>query len=97
MKAHIVRRILVGPTGESVLFPIGAFTDEKLAKDFAEKDGLRLRALQGALTVLPGLEEPFFKTVGNLGIRNIGQDVMELEIKESGLVVPSTPRIVLAK
>lgn len=97
MKIHALRRKLGGIGGESLDIVIGLFASQELLDEAGSIDATKLSMLADSVVVLQdGTQLPFRKVLLELGLKSVGQEPMELEVKESNLVTAQS-RIVLAR
>ncbi len=97
MKLYLLRRQLLMVDGTPVAAPIGYFSDPELMKREAAEDGARLQAAAAGVVVLPdGQRIPFRDVLAAMGIKSIGNDLGEVEVKSSALIAPE-PRLILAR
>lgn len=96
MKAIALRRTLTGVAGEKLTITLAVFSDQELAEQSGAESAAKVQMLAQSMVLLPSGEQiPFKAALMELGIKAIGQEAFEFEIKESNLIVPQ-PRIMLA-
>lgn len=100
MNVITIYRKLIGQNGTTLLAPVTVVATEELAKKVIEEQRMWTQALQHlhVCEVLNGEPRgvmPVPQLLNMLGIANIGYSTMTSEVKDTELVLPTKPQIIL--
>lgn len=80
-----------------MVFPLGTCSTRELAEDLARVDGQKMAMLSGTRLDLGSIEMPFLRAVAEIGIKQFGSDIIEMEVRDSNLVTPPASKLIIAK